>query len=388
MQSSFLHKLSVFVRADDWIQSFVPFVMGCVYLWAWWFRLPFTLPVFFLILLSLITTVGFASMGYFINEFFDKKQDAAAGKINRMSLVSPAVQAAIFFTSLLLIFLPWIWLPSAPATWGLIALQLLLFLVYSMPFPRLKEALYASVIIDSLYAYVVPLILSCYTFGRIAQQEQAFPPWTGLFAAAAFFIGLRNILIHQMNDALKDSRGKVRTLPLVWGVQKARTALRLIFFYEIFFVLLWLALLGQSSPVIFCFLPFYLYACLLSFGEIANGNHDWQRNLSIDKSYQYAFPFAILLVASIAHPKWALLLPVHLLLFVPYYFFLERIFVFIKRLFYATRHWLTVIWYAILHVLKVSLNYFIYYFFRCFGVDLRLEKKSAFRYLSEKFGAK
>ena len=116
MPGNFLHRLSTITRARDWRLSFVPFIMGCVYLWLWGFGLPFTIEIIWLTFLSLVTTVGFASLGYFINEFFDKESDARAGKINKLAHLSPGIQIFIFSLVLALTLLPWIWLPSTKIT--------------------------------------------------------------------------------------------------------------------------------------------------------------------------------------------------------------------------------------------------------------------------------
>lgn len=386
MQPSLFKRLAAVTRANDWLQSFVPFVLGCVYLWLWWFRLPFNTTTFLLFVLSLFTTLGFASLGYFINEFFDKESDSKSGKVNRLALLKPIWQLSLFFLSLAVTLLPWIWLPSTATSWILITLQLLLFLVYSLPFPRLKDSAYASLVVDSLYAYVVPLFLSFYTFSLIAGQP-GFPMWFLLFVIALFFIGLRNILIHQTSDVQKDYRSGIQTLPIKWGVAKTQITLLLLLAYELFFISLWIFVLGTERWLTIILLPVYLFAAFQSYSYIRK-HAECRNSLPLDKVYQYIYPLAVLVFASLEEPSWSLLLPLHVALFVPYYFLLKKVVQFSKWVYYACVRVFYFIRDFIFDSLKALVNYSLFYFFRCFGVDLRAERKSAFQYLSEKFTTK
>jgi 1,4-dihydroxy-2-naphthoate octaprenyltransferase len=81
-----LARIAHLSRTKDWRLTFIPFILGCVYLWLVWFRTPFSIEAMTLIALSLITAIGFAALGYLINEYFDQEDDARAGKLNRMAL--------------------------------------------------------------------------------------------------------------------------------------------------------------------------------------------------------------------------------------------------------------------------------------------------------------
>src|SRR5438045_2442079 len=120
-----LSQFTVVSRAKDWRLSFVPFIMACVYLWLWWFQISVSIQSIMLVLLSCCTTIGFASLGYFINEFFDKHSDKRAGKVNRLAALSTQKQALILSVILLITFLPWLWLPADSMSWLLIFDELL-----------------------------------------------------------------------------------------------------------------------------------------------------------------------------------------------------------------------------------------------------------------------
>jgi 4-hydroxybenzoate polyprenyltransferase len=372
-----LGKVFTVTRANDWRLSFVPFVMGGVYLWLWWFKFELSTSSAFIVFLSLITTVGFASLGYFINEFFDKESDALAGKINKLAYVPAYVQFCIFVFSLLLTLLPWVWLPANFFSWCLIALQISLFLVYSLPFPRLKEAPYASIIIDALYAYIVPLILSFYTFSLHAQQA-VFPFWFLLFLIAVLFIGIRNIVIHQVKDLAKDVRLGHKTLPMLLGISRTNRLIFLLAAYEIFFFILCIVALSFfCTPILLFILP-YIAVSFITLKVVTQPHYKISNDvLLINRVYQYLFPVFTIFILVIFKFAWIFLFFIHIALLVPWYLFV-KVKEIVKIGYYKFVTFLTV---DVRMIISSGINIPIYWAFKLFGVDLIKEQKSALEYL-------
>ena len=382
MPGNFLHRLSTITRARDWRLSFVPFIMGCVYLWLWGFGLPFTIEIIWLTFLSLVTTVGFASLGYFINEFFDKESDARAGKINKLAHLSPGIQIFIFSLVLALTLLPWIWLPSTKITWALIAFEIALFLMYSLPFPRLKESMYLSLPVDALYAYTVPLLLSFYTFSLIANAP-GFPAWMAFFAAGVFFIGLRNIVIHLVSDALKDQLAGRHTLPMALGVERTHRLIFVTAAYVIFLISLWSILMTIEHRIFVLWLLPYAVTAVITLRTISSGHYSvFSDILIINRSYQYLFPLLMLVFAALDHPGWLMLLLLHTALLVPFYMLVKA-----KELVKVNYfRFITFVAVEVRNAISLVVNIPVYYLFRIFGVDLVKEKKSGWEYLLFKLG--
>ncbi len=372
-----ISKISLATRSQDWRLSFLPFVMGGVYLWLWWFQIDFSASSVLMVFLSLITTIGFASLGYFINEFFDKESDAKAGKINKLAYISGFSQFSIFIIAVSLTLLPWIWLPTNILSLSLIALQISLFLVYSLPFPRLKETLYISLIIDASYAYIVPLILSFYTFSLYAQKP-GFPFWFFLFIVAVFFIGIRNIIVHQVNDIAKDKRIGLQTLPTVLGVAKTNRLVFLIVSYEIFFLTLWaVALFFHSQLIMFWIFP-YTFIAFITIKVVTARNYKISSDiLLINRAYQYLFPLFAICILITLNPVWVIILFMHVVTLIPRYFFVKAR-EFVKTTYYRLISFVTV---KVRNFISRSINLPIYWLFRLFGVDLMKEGKSAFEYI-------
>lgn len=384
-----INKIHLASRADDWRFSFVPFIIGCVYLWLFYFDITFSLDALVLIVLSLTTTFGFAALGYFINEYFDQDADLKAFKINKLSLLKAQQQLLLFSVIIALTFLPWLKLPFTHYTLILISFEIGLFFVYSFPFPRLKNSPVAAPLIDAAYAYVTPLILSYYTYTLFISVDFDFTIFPLL--AAVFFIGLRNILIHHVNDIFKDKRSGQKTLPQILGIQ--RTSLLILFFllHEFIFMVLFTFLFTQKKTTFLLWLLFYPLWMIFRWFQLKP--HETWTYFSIRKlrhltdfAYQFWLPLLALILLVIQDFKWLILIPFHLLILVEknilndaWNYLIYQIAPAIKR----SYHWVRGKW--IRPAISIIINYPIYFFFLLFGVNLAKEKKSAWQYLKSAF---
>lgn len=385
---NFLHSIPSLTRAKDWRLSFVPFIIGCVYLWLWWFQIRVSPASVVLFILSSITTVGFAALGYFINEFFDIETDGKSGKSNKLGQLPGLAIAALLFFCLVVTFFPWIWLPNNRATLILITCEILLFLLYSLPFPRLKTKPVISSLIDSGYAYVVPLLLSFHTYSLFAFSEKL--GIITLFAVAVFVIGFRNITIHHVNDIFKDIRSDTKTLPQVIGVKRTSHLILSALVSEIALMMAWGVMVTTHRPVFMlwpiAFLIFLLFR-LKNFSKVTTLEYisiEPMRHFT-DAAYQYIFPATALILAVTIDLRWLVILPFHVI------FLLTKD---MQMIAWETIYWKTVqLKYALIRTfvrlvivpLSCLVNHIIFFCFLLFGVNLKKEKKSAFTVIKEFF---
>lgn len=386
-----VNKILLLTRAKDWRLSFVPFIIGCVYLWLWWFQINFSAAAALLFSLSFVTTVGFASLGYFINEFFDKKIDSKVGKINMLGELPALHQAALFLGCVALTFLPWIWLPKDLTTLTLIGIEVVLFLIYSLPFPRLKNAPFVSGFIDSGYAYVIPLALSFYTYALFASAT--VPCIIYLLIVLMFLIGFRNITIHHVNDIFKDIRSGTRTLPQAIGVDKTNKLIAVLLLSELFVVIVWSIQITWIKPLFFLwvisFVVFLFFRAQFLFPstQFKYLSIEPLRHLT-DPVYQYVFPAICLVLAITVDLKWIVIAPFHFALFLTKP---------MQVIAWETVYWKTIqLKYAGIRMFttlvivpsSLIVNYSIFFIFLLIGINLRKEKKSALMVLKEKIGNK
>lgn len=373
-------------RFNDWRYSFIPNIFGNIYLWLFLFTIPLNTDSVLLLVCSLITSVGFAALGYFINEFFDKKDDYLAGKLNKLALISPNKQIILLLVILSFTFSPWFFLPKSGLSFLLMAIQILLFIVYSSPPFRLKKDWLAATIIDSLYAYVVPFALSSYTYHLFSLQT----PRSSLlyvilvvYAVTLFLVGMRNITIHNINDVFNDKRLGILTLPRRLGVVATNNYLITSIYLE--FLL---------SAILCCLLSSYNLLFLVGVGMVALQLYTFTQKQYVlkngilvnkptrhapDKLFQLLFPLLFLVNLLFYNPLWLILLLFHLTIFIPINTYKP-----IKSWAVRVKIGLHKLRIQLKHLLSLVINYSIYFVFLLFGVNLIKEKKSAWHYIKTK----
>lgn len=235
------------------------------------------------ILLAYITLFGIAALGYFINDWADINSDKKAGKHNKLGEYSLLVKILILLFLLVISFGPWFYLPLDKYSLILIAVEILLFVLYSLPPFRLKVRGFLGVICDALYAYVVPSVLASYTFYLLGGATYLmFYTFLSFLIQWLLCIGIRGILLHQLQDYSNDILSNTKTFTTMKGVDKVRNIIQiflpielimmLVFFfvifpsfyfllpgYTIFFIVTYLILKRQKTKIIFSDLRLFSY---------------------------------------------------------------------------------------------------------------------------------
>ncbi|MFM7005758.1 MAG: UbiA family prenyltransferase [Flavobacteriales bacterium] len=355
------------LRMRDWRFSFIPVIFGLLYLFI---QLGAGAPdasTWLLLFASLLTSFGFASFGYLLNEWTDISADAQAGKPNKLAHLTTLQRTGLMVVVVIIGGLPWFILPTDQLSFQLIFLELCLFIIYSLQPLRLKNFLGISNILDAGYAYVVPIYLAKHTFSLYFQGSLSTRADILLFSLL-FCLGLRNILIHQINDLHHDQHIGQYTLPSILGLQRTNLLLWLHLGVEL---LLLLSLLWLN------FQPWYNWGLsILVFGWIwiSFKNEIFSRPLVnqnivyhplrhlFDPLYQLLLPLFFLSLLLLQHLLWWPLLLLHAWLFIPK--------AYLEILFSKTRI-----------ALSYVVNYSIWFLFLLVGVNLKNRKQSALQYL-------
>jgi hypothetical protein len=374
-------------RSNDWRYSFIPQIFGTLYLWIYIFQISFSIITIKLLFLSLTTSFGFAALGYIINEFFDQKDDFIAGKRNKLKTLSSQKLVLLIFGILIAAFLPWISLPTKSFTIWLIGIQICLFILYAVPPFRLKNNFIFAPIIDSLYAYVLPLILSCYTFYLYNLQTEQ-PIFFLLVMTFLFFIaGYRNIILHFITDFYTDQKLGKKTLPQIRGIRSSLHFLIKLVYIEyclIFFLLLLLFIFSNKNYLFKVSIPLVLLIQYFSYNK--KSSISVREFIKLPNTlYQFYFPFICLLNLMFIDQLWVIWFPFHLILLVPYFRFQPLINLwnrihFKHYYYYIYHHYIQ----HIRMVLSWLLNYSIYFLFLLFRIDLKKKNISAITYIKKK----
>ena len=371
-------------RVKDWWWSKAALLMGMIYLFAGWYHIFFVsfIP---LALLSLVTITGFASMGYLFNDLFDIEKDALAGKTNFLAHKSFGFVALLFSISAILVFGPWWFLPKTNVSYALIALQIVLFIVYSVPPVRLKERGMAGIVADALYAHGLPPVLAAYTFALAALHPFGLTDIVLLFAWQTTS-GIRNILLHQFDDLEADKLSGSKNFVAGLKPRQIEVLLKSLVVAEVIFSLVFFAMLVMVNPL---FIACGLTVLALSLAALmvyrAKGS-----DLFSDVIWRFFpnnvsekwLPAVYLVILSVSDSRYLILLIIHLAVFNfdLYYQVGKRIYLQAK----ASRSVLI----KVKIILSYPVNYTIYYTLRVFSIDLIKEESSFVAHFRKRLSGK
>jgi 1,4-dihydroxy-2-naphthoate octaprenyltransferase len=267
-----------------------------------------------LLLLSLLPGAAYVSI---VNDLTDLRDDAAAGKANRMAGRSRAFRAAALLATLAggaLFF--WLWrgqvllLCLYGAAW-------IAFTLYSVPPFRLKARGLAGLVADASGAHLFPTLLAA---ALPFAAAGAAPDWSWLAAIGAWSLayGLRGNLWHQLLDRDRDRAAGVGTFA---ALHPRSTAIRLgagfIFPAEVA-ALAWIfwRLQNPLPPLAFAFhLLLAARRVQLWHMRVVVTEPKGDYFILLHEYYDVLLPLALLGASALRHPADLVVLAIHLLLF-------------------------------------------------------------------------
>ena len=314
------------LRFSLWWQHIVPPVLAGAYLAVATQALP---PGRLVALLPLfvVSIVGIAGFGYFLNDVCDIGADRAAGKANAAAGRGPLARAAILLGLLLLGLAPWSLLPRHPVTAILLALQVGVLTLYSARPLRLKERGLAGVLADTLYGHLLPVAIALVTFfpepltslasARGHRRAASILVLTGVVLACK---GLRNILLHQLGDRENDRRAGLRTFVLARGPVRTLDLInRFLLPVEVGALAAVLVLLAPAAPVWAGFAAFLAFTALMfsawKFPYLPRRQLRFKFLYFLNDFYEEWLPPTALGIAVARHAELWPLLPLHFALF-------------------------------------------------------------------------
>jgi len=179
------------------------------------------------ILAALCTIAGIAGVAYFINDLGDARADLRAGKDNVVAGMGWRQRALTLTVFLAAALGPWLYLPFTRTSGILLAAEFGLFVVYCFPPFRLKERGFLGVIADAAYAHTLPAVLAVLTFAYMASEPYPYlSTFLPALAAWQLALGMRNIVLHQLQDHDRDAVGGTRTLAVTLGPERLAAILK------------------------------------------------------------------------------------------------------------------------------------------------------------------
>ncbi len=298
-----------------------PFLISVPYFMILACDLPFQdalLGVFF----SCMTILGIAGFGYLVNDYSDREEDQKAGKSNVILEIPKGTFILLLGILLSMAVLPWVfYFPMDTYSYFLLGVEFLLFILYSLSPFRLKERGFAGVLCDALYAHAVPAVLAAYTFWLLGKKsyEEAII-FILILGTWQSFLGLRNILLHQIGDHDKDKKAGIRTFVVDTGKEKAWKMTKYFFFPGecIAFLGYWI-FVGLEFWYFFLLYPVFALLVFFRRGFISNQSipKDLKNVLYVffDDFYVLWIALFFLVLCSVNRPEFLALIGIHILVF-------------------------------------------------------------------------
>lgn len=210
-----LTRLGSLLRVHQWLQYKISPLLTPLYFLALHNAISFregawaaaALIVYFL------STAGLA---FFLNDLSDIESDARSGKTNLVSQLSLRQRILGLIGLLGASIVSLLLLPFSLPLYGLALAELLCFVAYSFRPFRFKEG-YLGIIVDALYAHVLPFAITVSAVAAVTPLTEPLPVMAGWLALLwQLSQGVRHILGHQLADFDGDRRAHVKTFAVHW----------------------------------------------------------------------------------------------------------------------------------------------------------------------------
>jgi 4-hydroxybenzoate polyprenyltransferase len=253
----------------------------------------------------LIYILSIGSFGYLFNDIFDQKNDKIAGRSNFSSALSPFLIVFIIAVLLIIGTVPFLFLLKNYHTYYiLLGIQLLLFVLYSLPWIRLKETS-SGVFCDALYSYVFPGIIVLSIAIVNLEIDTHLSLEFVLLLTWLILLGFRSIVFHQISDLENDLMANQKTFAVRVSKEKSVQLLKGTAIIELVLFVILVFLLNPLYPV---FVISFILLLVLGSVKI------YQKTVNIKSLFEalnsyydyYIFMSILLYFAWIYHPLFAI----------------------------------------------------------------------------------
>lgn len=242
--------------------------------------------------------------GYWVNDWADRQSDVLARKPNFLAGLPNwiLISGALLFSLLAII----LWLSGLPHwfTTSLFILEWVLFTLYCIPIIRLKNRPIWGPLCDAHYTHIVPVFFTLFYF----QPAQYHHIWIIIYLVL-LCKGLRNILLHQIEDRKADTIAGIKSFPITMGpITTLRIINRILLPLELALLLILSAYLMPYSyvPLISLWLYIAIYGIYISIWTIRYMKKN-QLNKHLvyitNDIYEYWLPYIIIISL---HIDWKL----------------------------------------------------------------------------------
>lgn len=265
-------------------------------------------------------TISISAFGYLLNDFFDVQSDLLAGKKNVLATYRMPTRIIAMLIPLTLGITTWLLMPFRAGATALFALQIIALFIYSAPPFRLKEQGLAGVMADAFYGHINPAFIALTALGGYSKALPNAVTFALILALALTLKGVRNILLHQIEDRKKDKRAGLKTFVLQKGALFSLNLINRLLPFEIALTVSLALFISFFMPPFLLSILFFSVLTYLKFSGwklayLPARQLKFKFHYFLNDYFEGWLPVFFLLLLAIKHAQFVWLLPVHLLLF-------------------------------------------------------------------------
>lgn len=267
-----------------------------------------------------VALISISTFGYLFNDYCDVEADRKAGKRNLLNNYSKPVRVLIVLLPLLVGSAAWHLTYPRLVENVLFGLQILALVLYSMPPIRLKERGLGGVMADAFYGHINPVLITIFWH----MHFNARPSWFIALLSVVFIVttlkGVRNILLHQIDDRKADRRAGVQTFVVKNGGLGSLVFINNLLPFEVLFAIVFALTISVVYPPFFIWTILFFILTYLKFSgwklrDLPSRQLKFKFLYFLNDYYEGWVPVGFLLLLCIKDPTFFILLILHLILF-------------------------------------------------------------------------
>ena len=326
------------LRINSWWNTIVPQVLGWIYFSMLTFAFLVPQHNYFNLYVGACATrcvvffvslVGIAAFGYLFNDLCDIESDSLASKTNQLAQFKVPTRIMVVAIPFLVGIGAWglvmyqSYLMAFPVTIPciLFTAQLLALILYSLKPFRAKDRAALGVIFDAFYGHFNPIMITLFVFVVYPEWGDWYYCFMAVLGIVCFIKGIRNIMLHQIEDRKKDQQAGSNTAVIKYGPWRVINFINhFLFPAEIFFlVCLMLVISVHIPPFIIPLILFAVFSYLKMSGwKIGYADRrllEFKFSYFMNDFYENWLPVFTLIILSVYRHEFVFLLILHLILF-------------------------------------------------------------------------
>ena len=275
--------------------------------------------------LWLISTAAF---GYSFNDLCDVETDKTAGKPNSLAKFPLPWRIVIVAIPFLIGLVAWYKLNQnlvhsqrTDLANLFIGTQFLALILYSIKPFRMKERAELGAVFDAFYGHLNPVLITFCVFGLNPSSGIWFYLFITLVIIICFIKGIRNILLHQIEDRKKDNSAKINSVVLKYGPWRTINFVNnFLFPAEVFFLVCLTIVMSIHIPP--CIIPLIFFGIIsylkLSGWKLGYADRrlvEFKFTYFMNDYYEVWLPVFMLIILSVYRHEFVFLLILHLIFF-------------------------------------------------------------------------